>query len=140
MRRSLRLTKESDLSFGRVVRPSSNTNTVGVNAPTGLPSITGPGNAVHVPPANVTRAWYTVEGEGGQTFTLSVPTSVSMTGPGPALTVTLTKFPNVNTPSLSGSSNTDGAYEFWVGGSFPITSSTTSGTYSGAFTGSVNYN
>jgi hypothetical protein len=140
VRRSIRLTKSSDLSFGRVVRPSSGSNTVGVNATTGLPSITGAGNAVHVPPASVTRAAYTVQGEGGQTFSLTVPSSMTMSGPGGNLTVTLTKFPNTTSGALDGSLNQDGDYEFWVGGSFPITSSTTSGTYTGAFNVSVAYN
>ncbi|MGA0604404.1 DUF4402 domain-containing protein [Phenylobacterium sp. VNQ135] len=140
VRRSLKIVKSSDLSFGRVVRPSSGSNTVAVNATTGLPAITGAGNAVHVPPVTVSRAAYQVTGEGGQTFTLAVPSSATMSGPGGNLTVTLTKFPNTTSGTLSGSANSDGTYDFWVGGSFPITTTTESGTYTGAFTVTVTYN
>lgn len=140
VRRSLQLSKTSDLSFGKIVRPSTASgNTVAVNALTGLRSITGAGNAVAITLPAANRAGYIVTGEGGQTFSIGGLSPVTMTGPGGSLTVTLTKFPTTGY-QLSGSLNQTGTYEFWVGGSFPITSSTVPGLYTGAFNVTVSYN
>jgi hypothetical protein len=140
VRRSIQLTKTSDLSFGKIVRPSTASgNTVAVNALSGLRSITGAGNAVAINLPAATRAGYIVTGEGGQTFSIGAFSPVTMTGPGGTLTVTLTKFPTTGY-QLTNSLNQNGTYEFWVGGSFPITSSTVPGLYTGAFNVTVSYN
>lgn len=140
VRRSLQLSKTSDLTFGKIVRPSTASgNTVAVNALTGLRAVTGAGNAVAITLPAATRAGYVVTGEGGQTFSIGGLSPVTMTGPGGSLVVTLTKFPTTGY-QLSGSLNQTGTYEFWVGGSFPITSSTVPGLYTGAFNVTVSYN
>lgn len=137
VRRSLRLTKTSDLKFGRVVRPSSGTSTVTISPITGLRSVTGNGVGLSDPAPS--WASYSVSGEGGQTLSVTVDGTVNMTGPGPAIEVNLTSFkpPPVQ---LSGSSNSTGAYEFWVGGNFNLDSSAAPGTYSGVFNVTVAYN
>lgn len=137
VRRSLRLTKNSDLSFGRIVRPSSGTSTISVSPITGLRSVTGTAVGLAEPAAS--WAYYTVDGEGGQTISVTVPPSVSMTGPGGSITVNLTSFKPAPV-QLSGSGNSDGVYEFWVGGNFTLDSTAASGAYSGAFNVTVAYN
>lgn len=137
VRRSLRLTKNSDLKFGRIVRPSSGTSTISVSPITGLRSITG--TAVGIADPAPSWAYYTVNGEGGQTISVTVPASVSMTGPGGGITVNLTTFKPAPV-QLSGSANSDGMYEFWVGGNFTLDSTAASGAYSGAFNVTVAYN
>lgn len=140
VRRSIQLSKTSDLSFGKIVRPSTASgNTVAINAMTGLRSITGTGNAVGLTLPSSTRAGYIVTGEGGQTFSISPFSPVTMTGPGGNLTVNLTRFPTTGY-QLSNSLNQNGTYEFWVGGSFAITNTTAPGLYTGAFNVTVSYN
>lgn len=137
VRRSLRLTKNSDLKFGRIVRPSSGTSTISVSPITGLRSVTGTAVGLAEPAAS--WASYTVNGEGGQTISISIPATVSMTGPGGGVTVNLTSF-KPPPQQLSGSPNSDGVYDFWVGGNFTLDSTAVSGAYSGAFNVTVAYN
>lgn len=140
VRRSIQLSKTSDLNFGKIVRPSTASgNTVAINALTGLRTVIGSGNAVGLSLPAATRAGYIVTGEGGQTFSISPFSPVVMTGPSGSLTVTLTKFPTTGY-QLTNALNQNGTYEFWVGGSFPITSSTAPGLYSGVFSVTVSYN
>ncbi|WP_264588568.1 MULTISPECIES: DUF4402 domain-containing protein [unclassified Sphingobium] len=133
------IAKTSDLAFGTIVKPSvAGTNTVTVDASTGNRSLSGSGDAVAAG-GTTSRAAYTVSGEGGQTFSISVPASFSMTGtPGGTITVTLT--PSAATGTLSSSIGTAGTATFGVGGSFSLPNTQASGNYSGTFTATVAYN
>jgi hypothetical protein len=137
--RSLSVTKTSDLSFGRIVKPVSGAG--------GAVSLAA-SNAARSYPAGVawlnlpvpTRAAYTVTGEGGQTLSIGVPTSFNMTGPaGASLTVT-TNSTLAASPVLSSILGNAGSLSFFVGGSIPITPTTRNGAYTGAFTVTVAYN
>lgn len=136
--RSLTITENDDLSFGKMVRPSSGSSTVSINASTGLRTLTG--SAVGISSPSPTRASYTVSGEGGRALSISVPSSLVMSGPsGSTLTITTTNTVPVS-PTLSGSTGVDGSLTFYVGGSMPLTSSTLPGAYSGTFTVTTTYN
>lgn len=137
VRRSLQVTKNSDLKFGRIVRPSTGSSTVTISPITGLRTVTGTGVGLSDPAPS--WAHYTVSGEGGQTLSINVAGSVSMTGPGTPLSVTLTSF-RPSPQQLSGSANSTGTYEFWVGGNFSLSSTAASGTYSGIFNVTIAYN
>jgi hypothetical protein len=137
--RSLAMTKTSDLTFGRIVRP--------VTGAGGAVSLAA-SNAARSAPAGVawlnlpipTRAAYTVTGEGGQTLAISVPANFTMTGPSGS-TVTVTTNSNVvATPTLSSILGNAGSYSFFVGGSFPVTPATSNGAYTGSFTVTAAYN
>lgn len=137
--RSISLAKNSDLAFGRIVRPLS-----GVGGTIALAA----SNAAKTYPAGVawmnlpvaSRASYTVTGEGGQTMAITIPSSFTMTNAdGSSLTVTTNNNLGV-TPTLSSILGNSGTYSFFVGGSFPISPTTDSGAYSGAFTVTVAYN
>ena len=136
--RPIALSGSTGLAFGRVVRPSTGTGTVTVNNSTGARTVTGTG-ALGLSSPTPSRASYTVSGEGGQVFSITVPTSFQMTGPGPALTVSLTPTASGSQtlPSALGSA---GTFPFGVGGSFPISSTTTPGAYSGSYSVTVQYN
>lgn len=136
--RSISLAKTADLYFGRIVRPLSGSGTVALAASNAAKTFP-PGVAwMNLPAA--TRAAYTVTGEGGQTLSINIPTTFNMTGPSSS-TLTVTTNNNLTaTPTLSSILGNSGTYNFFVGGSFPISSSTQSGVYSGTFTVTVAYN
>ncbi len=70
-------------------------------------------------------------GASGATYSVTIPATVSLTGPGSAMTVTLTD-PGAGT--LTGGTDT-----FNVGGTLAVGASQTAGSYSGTYTVSVNY-
>jgi len=134
--RSITVAKTADMVFGAIVKPAVGTGTVSIDAGTGLRTVTG-GEAVLNPSPSPAR--FTVGGEGGQTFTLGIPSTFEMTGPGAPLTVTTN---NSATPSpiLGSSLGSQGSYLFAVGGSFAIGATMVSGDYAGTLTVTVAYN
>ncbi|MEO8115454.1 MAG: DUF4402 domain-containing protein [Phenylobacterium sp.] len=129
--KQLSLSKTSNLSFGRVVRPLSGSGTVSVSATTGTRTITA-GVALSTP--SPTRASYTATGEANKQISVTVPSAFNMTGPA-TIVVTLTN-DTLGLISLS----SGGTFTFNVGGSFPISSTTVNGAYSGSFLVQVDYN
>ena len=134
--RALTVTKTADLNFGRIQIPPSGTSTVTLDASTGTRTVTGAGFAYPTPAP--TRGAFTVTGEGGQQFSLSVPSSLTLTGPG-TLTVSVTDTAPA-APSLSGGLGAAGTYSFTIGGSFTLSGATPTGAYSGVLTVSLDYN
>lgn len=132
------ITKNSDLAFGTVVRPTSGSNTVTVDQTNGTRAISGGGDGVLVT-STVTRATYTVDGEGGQTFSISVPATFSMTG-STSGTITVNLTPTATSGTLSGAVGAAGTATFGVGGDFSLASTQATGQYTGSFTATVAYN
>ncbi len=69
-----------------------------------------------------------MSGEGGQAFSISAPATFEMSGPGTPLTVSLTSTAS-GAQTLSSALGSAGTFAFYMGGSFPITSTTATGTY-----------
>ncbi len=136
--RSLSLQKTSDLAFGRIVRPSSGSGTVTVST-SGQRSLSSP-DIIGLPTPSTSAASYTVKGEGGRTLSINVPTSVVMTRQGGSDKLTVTTTNTISAPALSAAMGQQGSYGFSVGGSFPISSTTAPGAYSGVFTVTAAYN
>jgi hypothetical protein len=136
--RPIAVSVQSPLAFGRIVRPSSGSGTVAVAAASGARTVTGTGAAGFGSPTP-SRSTYSVTGEGGQTFSLSFPTTFQMAGPGTPLTVTLTSTAS-GSQVLSAAAGSVGTFSFGMGGSFPISSTTVSGTYQGSYSVTVQYN
>ncbi|MEY4474042.1 MAG: hypothetical protein RL671_2346 [Pseudomonadota bacterium] len=136
--RALSITKTADLDFGRLVAPSAGSGLVSLDQATGQVSVTGiDAGALPAPSPSVAR--FAVSGEGGQSITVSVPSSLTLTGPGGSIQVTTSA--NVSgAQTLSGSMGSAGALAVRVGGSYPISAATQKGTYSGSFTVMVQYN
>lgn len=134
------LAKNSDLSFGTVVRPASGTGTVTIAAADGTRALSGSGALIAGGPnAAAGRATYTVTGEGGQTYSIGVPANMNMNGPSSStLAVTLT--PTTTSGTLSAALGSTGTQTFGVGGEIPIASTTVSGAYTGTFNVTVSYN
>lgn len=136
--RPIVVSSTSNMSFGIVSRPLTGNGTVNLDAVTGVRTVTGNGAEGINSPAPF-RAAYTVSGEGGQVFSAALPSTFTMTGPGGEIVVT----PTISAPgtqTLSSSLGSAGSYSFHVGGSFPMTSTTPLGSYSGTFAVIVQYN
>lgn len=78
---------------------------------------------------------FTVSGTKNEKFSVTMPATVNMTGPG-TLAVTLTN----NLPTGGPKLDTSGLYKLAVGGSFTVTATQAEGTYTGTYAVSVNYN
>ncbi len=134
--RSLSVTKTSDLGFGKIVKPTSSTNTYTINAGTGALTRTGTGNAVQVGAA--TRSTFSLTGEAGRVVSvvLSPATTLVLTRSGGAqtLNVTLSRSPT-GTITLTG-----GVGTLNIGGALTVGTTTTTGDYSGTLNVTFNYN
>jgi hypothetical protein len=136
--RPIAISNSAPLAFGKIVRPASGTGSVAISASNGARTVTGTG-AIGLSSPAPGRATYLVSGEGGQSFTLSIPSSFQMTGPGTPLTVSLTSTAS-GSQSLSAAAGSAGTLSFGVGGSFPIASTTVTGAYQGSYAVTVSYN
>ena len=133
--RALSIDKSADLNFGRIALPLSGSGSVAIDPATGQRTVTG---GVGFPTPAPSRATFMVAGEGGQAFSISTPSTFQLTGPS-TLTVT-TSTTATPSPTLSGALGAAGTYRLDVGGSFPISSTTPTGAYSGVLTISLDYN
>ncbi|MCR5875807.1 DUF4402 domain-containing protein [Phenylobacterium sp. J426] len=142
--RPITLTKNTDLSFGTVVRPTAGSGTVTIAAADGARTLDGSGALLSTGQPSTQaapgRATYTVNGEGGQTFSISVPANFNMTRSGGSETITVVLTPSATTGNLSNALGAAGTASFGVGGQIPIDSATAGGAYSGSFTTTVAYN
>ena len=120
----------SSLSFGTVVRPSSGSGTV---------VISNTGGAVVLASSSPSYPTYTVGGEGGQAYTVTFPGTMTLTGPS-ASTITVSLTHSAFAANLSGALGSAGTATFTAGGTLPITSTTTTGAYTGSYSVTVTYN
>lgn len=133
--RSLNITKTSDLQFG-IVSQAKTSGSVTIDPNTGARTITGGGFGYPTPAW--TPAVLTISGEGGQAFSVTVPSTIQLAGPTNLNVQTTTNLSG--TPVLSNSLGSAGSFTLKIGGAFPIANGSLIGTYSGAFTVTVNYN
>jgi hypothetical protein len=128
------LTQGTGLAFGTIVRPGAGTGTVTIDATTGTRTVA---NGVVALASTTSRGVYTVNGEGGQTFSIAVPANFNLTGPS---TIPVTLTPTGSTGTLSNALGTAGTASFGVGGNFSIANTTATGVYSGTYAVTVAYN
>lgn len=136
--RALAVAKTADLSFGRIQIPTSGSSKITLNDSSGARTVTGNGFAYPTPAP--TRGAFTVSGEGGQQFSLTIPATLTLTRSGPGTIAVDITDTAPNAPSLSGGLGAAGAYSFTIGGSFTITPTTSTGAYSGVLSVSIDYN
>jgi hypothetical protein len=136
--RPITVANATGLTFGTIVRPSTGSGSVSIDAATGQRTVTGAGSLAASTPAP-SRATYVITGEGGQAFSLGVPSTFQMTGPGSPLTVTLTSTASA-AQTLSSTLGSAGTFSFGVGGSFSTAAATAVGAYQGSYTVTVQYN
>ncbi|RYE03755.1 MAG: DUF4402 domain-containing protein [Sphingomonadales bacterium] len=133
--RPLSIAATTNLFFGALIRPDIGSGTVTLDAVTGNRALVNVG-AIGPAPA---RARFVVSGEGGQGFSVSMPESFDMTGPGAPLTVTL-QSDAIGPMALDGGLGSSGSKDIMIGGYFAISSTTAIGSYSGNFEVTVAYN
>ena len=134
------LVKNTDLAFGSLVRPSLGANTVIVDPASGARTLTGTGDASLAGNQIASRATYSVAGEGGATFSVTIPSSFVMARVGGNETLPVSLTASALTGALSGSIGAGGSANFSIGGSLPLSSTTVSGDYTGTFNVTVGYN
>jgi hypothetical protein len=127
------------MSFGMISRPRAGPGLVTL-AP-GATSVVTSGDGVSPRPGSTaTSAVVGVTGEGGQSVSVSVPTSFTMYGPGGS-TIEVTPDPDISgSVTLSGSLGSAGSTTVTIGGSFPLSTGTATGAYAGSFPVIFQYN
>lgn len=138
--RPLTIVKNADLKFGTVVRPSTGSGTAVVSA-AGVRSVTG--GVVGLASGDTPQAsQFTVTGEGGQSISVTIPATFTMANGTDSLVVTTSNslVGSAGAQTLNNALGAAGTLAFNVGGSVPISSTTTTGAYSGTFTVSAAYN
>ncbi len=134
--RPITITKSADLAFGRIVKPTSGTGAVAI-ANSG-DSVTAGSGAVALSGITTSRAKFTVDGEGGQAVTVTVPANFSMTNGANSISVTLD--PDVSgSATLSNALGSAGSKAVNIGGTFSLPDTQASGAYSGTFNVTVAY-
>lgn len=138
--RPLTVTKNRDMAFGTIVRPTSGTGSVVLTAAASTARSTT-GGAVALASTTATSAQFTLDGEGAQLVSVVIPAEFNMTSGGNTLTVTTSNnLTNAGAVALDGSLGGAGSTVFYVGGSIPIANDTATGTYNGSFTVTASYN
>jgi spore coat protein U-like protein len=130
------ITKDADMNFGTLIRPAADaTVTLGTDGVvSGVTKVTG---------STSTAAKFTVNGEGGQQY--SITEEASLSNGENSLALTLTKIAgetgtlDEDVGTLSGALGAAGSGELLYGASFPITSATATGAYTGTLEVTVNY-
>jgi hypothetical protein len=123
------IVKATDMNFGDVVAGAGTVvlTTAGVRSTTGSTNL---GNGV-----GVTAATFTVSGQANSTYAITLPGSANITGPGSPMSVgTFTSNPS-GTGLLTGGTQT-----LALGATLTVAAGQATGTYSGPFSVSVNYN
>lgn len=135
--RPIDIAKTADLQFGKVTRPTSGTGSLTLS-PAGVASVTGTG-VIRFPSPAPTAAAFTVTGEGGQAVTVSLPSSVTMSGTAGSIVATTTATGS-GSQVLSGTTGSAGTLQVKVGGTIPLSGTTGIGTFSGTLLVTVQYN
>lgn len=131
----LTITKSIDLNFGNVTVGTS-IGTV-VLLPTSIRSATGGVVLPSALPGTITAGKFITGGYPNATYDITLPVSVTLTNPG-GVTMEVINF--TSTPTTTGTLNSGGTEDIYVGATLQVGSSQAIGTYSGTFNVSVNYN
>lgn len=130
------ISKNADMSFGNLAVQSGTGGTV-VLAPAGTRTST---SGVTLPAAagTVTAADFTVTGSGSSTYSITLPSSVTLTRASGSETMAASSF--TSNPSSTGTLSS-GTQNFAVGATLTVAAGQVAGTYtSGNFNVTVNYN
>ena len=133
------LAKNVDMNFGNAA-VSASTGGMVILTPANSRTIAG-GGGVTLPATSgtVSAASFTVSGAPGYTYTISLPTSAVISGPG-AATMTVTSF--TSSPSTTGVLNSGGTQSLNVGATLNVSAAQAAGLYTNvsAVPVTVNYN
>lgn len=132
------ISKTTDMNFGNVAVSASLAGTVVL--PTSGPRTTGGAGGVTLPAntGTVSAAAFTVSGQGNYTYTITLPSSVTITDGTHNMTVNAF----TSNPATTGTLSAGGSQTLLVGATLNVTAGQAAGTYTNA-TGvsvTVNYN
>lgn len=137
--RTLNASASQPMSFGMISRPREGPGLVTL-APGATSVVTSGDGVAPLPGSTATSAIVGVTGEGGQSVSVSVPTSFTMYGPGGS-EIEVTPDPDISgSVTLSGSLGSAGSTTVTIGGSFPLSTNTATGAYAGSFPVIFQYN
>lgn len=133
------IAKNVDLDFGAIASPSSAGTVVVAASSSGTRSVTN--GVVLVNTDTGSAAKFTVTGESGTSYTLTLPSAAATI----THTVDNTKTMTIDTwtsslAALDGGSLASGTEVVYVGGTLNMGAAQTAGSYSGSFSVSVEYN
>lgn len=131
----LTITRVADLHFGTIMR-SAAAGTVSVAATDGTRSSTGGVTLSALAPAHA-RAQFSVEGESGRTYGITLPTTDIIITNATSDEMEVNTF--VSDPSGTGTI-TAGTSTLYVGATLQVDANQPSGAYTGTFDVTVNYN
>lgn len=123
--------KTTDLNFGTVIVNGAGS----VSVPADAAGVAACGTNLTCQTGTSSSGRFTVSGTKNEDFLVTMPTTVSMTGPGTAIAVALVNNTTANKAKLSNS----GSYALNVGGSFSVPADQVGGDYTGTYTVAVSY-
>lgn len=129
---AITMASTSSLNFGNIVPGTG--GTVAVSA-TGVRTTTG---GLVASGGTVTAASFAVTGTPSTAYTITLPASASLTGPGAPMNVDFSTA-QVTGGSLSRTLSASGTDTFSSGGTLTVDNAQTAGSYSGTFTMTVSY-
>jgi len=138
--RPVTITKNADLRFGTVVRPAAGSGTAVVSTANVR---TVAGGVVGLSSGDTPQAaQFTVDGEGGQSLSVTIPATFNIANGGDTLVVTTSNdlSGSAGAQTLSNTLGSAGSLVFRVGGSIPVASTTVTGLYTGTFSVTAAYN
>lgn len=132
------MAKTVDMNFGNAA-VSASTGGILVLSPSGSRSTVGSGVTLPATAGTVSAAGFYVSGMANYTFSISLPVSATITGPGSSALM-IESFSS--TPSVTGTLNTSGVCALAVGASLSIAAGQPAGVYvnESAVPVTVNYN
>lgn len=128
----LEVTKNNDLSFGAVMRPTSGSGTISIDANTGNVSVSNLAQVGN----SATRASFSIVGQANANIQVTYPGSLTLTRTGGTETLNI----NITSTMGGGQINSSGSATFYLGGQATLQSTTPAGSYTAAFNVTVAYN
>lgn len=110
---------------------------IGQGASLSVPSVARPASGSTT--ATAASASYTIVGQGGESFTVSMPSSLKLVRAGGTEEVTLTLKPTRSSGAFAGAKGQVSATTIGVDGAVPVSSTTATGTYEGQFGVTLDY-
>lgn len=136
--RTLSTSVVTNLSFGRIARPSSGSTLVTLDPNAGTVAFSS-GGAVGLPGSTISAGVLQVVGEGGQGVSISVPSTVTLKNGAATLLITTTAI-NAGARTLSGLLGQEGSLTVKFGGKMTIVGGQTTGVYRGTAAVVLQYN
>jgi hypothetical protein len=134
--KALSISNSSQLNFGNFVPSSTAAGTISISNGTFTSN-----NVTLLSTVTKTPAQFSVSGEGGYSYTVTAPTTVSLTGPSgsTAMDFDTISIQGGSSRSLSGTAGTVGSDSFYMNGTLNVAQNQVPGSYSGTYTMTVSY-